>query len=512
VRGLLVFNGEIYNTGELVKELAADGIEVDGGSDTCVAGALLDRKGIRAVDQWNGMFALAWDDGETLWLARDPAGIKPLYYTDDAFASEIGPLLPPGPRTSPVALRRWLTFHVAYGDQTFFEGIRRVPPGGVVALPGPRLVRAGDPALAFSSPNPALEEERLRKVLARSVRDATPAEPFGVTLSGGLDSTLVAALAREGGRVTAYHGRVAEAGCDESPFARAAAAELGLPLVEVPITAEACLEALPKVVRALEEPVAGPGAVAQWLVAERASRDVRILLSGCGGDELFGGYARAAALVRETPPSGLEAYAPLFARARGLAPAARAYALLSRREETLFTRDFLDRHPAPRGEFEEAFAVGGLEPLAAAARAEISIVLPGLLHVEDRVAMAFGVETRVPLLDRRLLRCAARLPPEARVGPDGRPKALFRAAAAPHLPAAVRARRDKMGFPLPLARWFAGPWRAFARDTLLDRRTRERGMVDPHRAEAALSAAAPYDRGLYAALLLELWCRAFLDV
>ncbi len=510
-RGLLVFNGEIYNTGELAKELAAHGVEADESSDTRIAGALLDLKGIRAIDQWNGMFALAWDDGEVLWLARDPAGIKPLYYTGDAFASEIRPLLPPGPQTSPDALRRWLTFHVAYGEQTFFEGIRRVPPGGIVALPGPRVTRAGDPALVFSAPNPALDEARLRKVLVRSVRDARPGEPFGVTLSGGIDSTLVAALARDGGGATAYHGRVAEDGCDESPFARAAAAELGLPLVEVPITAEACLDALPKVVRALEEPVAGPGAVAQWLVAERASRDVRILLSGCGGDELFGGYARAAALVRESPPEGLEAHAPLFDRVRGLAPPARAFELLSRREGTLFTREFLDRHPAPRKEFEEAFAAGGLDPLAAAARAEISIILPGLLQVEDRVAMAFGVESRVPLLDRRLLRCAARLAPEARVGADGRPKALFRAAAAPHLPGVVRARRDKMGFPLPLAHWFRGPWRAFARETLLERRTRERGMVDPHRAEAALAAAAPYDRGLYAALLLELWCRAFLD-
>ncbi len=510
-RGLLVFNGEIYNLPELVKELAWHGHHVDGGSDTQVAGALLDRKGIRAIDQWNGMFALAWDDGETLWLARDPAGIKPLYYTENAFASEIRPLLPPSPLLSPVALRRWLTFHVAYGEETFFDGIRRVPPGGVVALPDPRVTRRGDPALVFSAPNPALDEARLRKVLERSVADALPEERFGVTLSGGVDSTLVAALAREGGRATAYHGRVAEAGCDESPFARAAAAEIGLPLVEVPITAAACLDALPKVVRALEEPVAGPGAVAQWLVAERAARDVRILLSGCGGDELFGGYARTVALLRDEPPEGLQAYAPLFARARGLPPATRAFELLSRREGSLFARDLLDRHPSPREEFEEAFAVGGLDPLAAAGRAEIAIVLPGLLQVEDRVSMAFGVESRVPLLDRRLLRCAARLAPEARVDAEGRPKALFRSAAAPHLPAAIRARRDKMGFPLPLALWLGGPWRPFAKDLLLDRRTRERGMVDPLRAEEALAAAAPYDRGLYAAILLELWCRAFLD-
>jgi asparagine synthase (glutamine-hydrolysing) len=511
-RGLLVFNGEIYNTGELVKDVAWHGIEVGGESDTEVVGALLDVYGIRAVDRLNGMYALAWDDGTQVWLARDPAGVKPLYYRGARFASEIAPLLDEGAAVHGPALGRWLAFHVAYGTETFFRDVYRVPAGGIVSLPEGRVVRAGDPALRFGEPNPALDEERLRKVLERAVRDATPAGRFGVCLSGGVDSSLVAALcARAGGEAVAYHGRVDAPGCDESAYARAAAEEIGLPLVEVPVTAEACLDAWPRVVAALEEPVAGPGSVAQWLVAERAAADVRVLLSGCGGDELFGGYARAAALVRDEPPAGLEAYAPLFRRVAGLAPAERAFALLDRSAPHVFARDFLAAHPAPAAEFLESFAIGRLDPLAAAARAEVSIVLPGLLQVEDRVTMRHGIEGRVPLLDRRLLRCAARLAPEARVARDGRVKALLRDAAAPHLPGAVRARTDKMGFPLPLGEWFAGPWRAFARDVLLDRRARERGMIDPGGVERALDRNGGYDRGLYAALALELWCRSFLD-
>ncbi|MCZ6786920.1 MAG: asparagine synthase-related protein, partial [Planctomycetota bacterium] len=121
------------------------------------------------------------------------------------------------------------------------------------------------------------------------------------------------------------------------------------------------------------------------------------------------------------------------------------------------------------------------------------------------------MEGRFPLLDKRLLKSAMRLAPEARVDADGRLKALLKDAAAPHLPETVRARRDKMGFPLPLGAWLRGAWSGFVRETLLDRRTRARGMIDPQGVEAALSEPDRYDRGLYAALSLELWHRTFLD-
>jgi asparagine synthase (glutamine-hydrolysing) len=265
------------------------------------------------------------------------------------------------------------------------------------------------------------------------------------------------------------------------------------------VTAEACREALPEVVRAMEEPAAGPGVLGQWIVARAAAREVRVLLSGCGGDELFGGYARAAALAFDDPPPGLEAYAPLFARARGLPPAARARALLDRRGDALFTRDFLAAHPPPE------------EGIGDAVAAEIAITLPALLHVEDRVTMAFGIEGRVPLLDRRLVRSAVRLPPEARVDARGRLKALLRDAAEPLLPEAVRARRDKMGFPLPIGEWCKGPWRDLVLDVCCGRRARERGVVDPGAVERAVEGGGRFDRGLFAALFLELWFRSFVD-
>lgn len=516
-RGWLVFNGEVYNSEELVLDLARHGIAVDGDSDTEIVAHLLEIYGLRAVDRLNGMFALAWADGERVHLARDPAGIKPLYYTDDAFSSEIAPLLDRAGRTlDRTALARWMTFHVAYGEETFFEGVRKVPPGGIVRLPDGELARRSAPGMVFTKPNPAINEDVVRKVLVRAIRDATPrGERFGVTLSGGVDSTLVAALAP--GDKIAFHGRVDAPGCDESEYARAAAEDLGIPLVEVPITAEACWEALPAVVRALGEPVAGPGSLAQYLVAQRASKDVRVLLTGCGGDELFGGYARTVALTRNEPPTGLEAYAPLFERVRGLTGAERAFALLDRRPGSLFRGPLLHgpllhgNATEPREAFIEAFDDGEIPEATAAARAEMLLVLPGLLQVEDRVTMAHSVEARVPLLDRRLLRVATRLAPEQRVDAAGSAKALFRAAAAPHLPSIVRNRRDKMGFPLPLQEWFAGPWREPVRDLLLDPRTLDRGLLDPALVKRALSGQDRYDRGLYSALLLETWCREFLD-
>jgi asparagine synthase (glutamine-hydrolysing) len=512
-KGTLVYNGEIYNTDELVKELDHHGVESDGQSDTAILGALLDIYGIKAVDRINGMYALAWDDGRSVWLARDAAGIKPLYYRADGdtflFASEIAPLLDDDRAVHGPALSRWLTFHHAYGTETFFRGVQRVPPGGILSLPELRFTRNADPALFFSTPNPALTTERLRKVLVRAGSDLSAPERAGIALSGGVDSSLVAALTK--GERIAFHGRVDARGCDESRYARAVAQDLGLPLVEIEITAQACRDAFPDVVRALEEPVAGPGALAQWLVAERAAQDVRILFSGCGGDELFGGYARTAALVRDEPPEGLEAYAPLFARVAGKPPAERAFALLDRRAPGLFQREFLEAHPPPYDAFIEAFGKGGLTPDAAAARLEVTLTLPALLHIEDRLAMAFGMEGRFPLLDKRLLKSAMRLAPEARVGADGRLKPLLKDAAAPHLPETVRARRDKMGFPLPLGEWLRGAWGGFVREVLTDRRTLARGMIDAQGVETALSQPDRYDRGLYAALSLELWHRTFLD-
>jgi asparagine synthase (glutamine-hydrolysing) len=496
-RGLLVFNGEIYNTRGLVKDLAWYGVHVDGRSDTQILGALLDQYGIRAVDRLNGMYAFAWDDGERVWLARDPVGVKPLYYREGAFASEITPLLTRPVRPFGPAIARWLSFHCAYGDETFFEGIRRVPPGGIVTLPDGKVHRRSSVTLAPAPPNPSLTGEMLRKVLTRAVRDATPEEPFGVTLSGGIDSTLVAALA-PGARL-AFHGRVAEEGCDESSYARAAAEALGLELREVLVNAETCREALPQVVRAMEEPAAGPGVLGQWIVAREAAREVRVLLSGCGADELFGGYARAAALDRDEPPPGLEAYAPLFARVRGLPAAARVRALLDRRDGALFTRAFLEAHPPPAEEIGDAL------------RAELLVTLPALLHVEDRVTMAFGIEGRVPFLDRRLVRSAVRLPEGARVDGSGRLKALLRDAAEPLLPDVVRARRDKMGFPLPIGAWCRGPWRDLVLDVCASRTARERGILDGNGIERALAGGGRFDRGLFAALFLELWFRSFVD-
>ncbi|HEU4395153.1 MAG TPA: asparagine synthase C-terminal domain-containing protein, partial [Planctomycetota bacterium] len=382
----------------------------------------------------------------------------------------------------------------------------------------------------------------LRAALGESVARCLRADrPSGVLLSGGLDSTAVAAAAASAGMpgLRAFHGYYDEGPeFDERPHARAAARALGLDLVEVPIGATDAAAALPAILRALEEPGGGPGAIGSWFVAREAARSVRVVLGGQGADELFSGYARhlavefgdalRRAVAGDAAP--LAAILPGLAPLGGYGPLLREVlggsALLPPAEEAAFRslfrggalagvlRDDLERDLAlfrARERFEAEFP----GPDAGSLRARLAdferrTLLPALLLVEDRTSMAHGIEARVPLLGRGVVDAALRAPPEARFAGGGL-KPLLRAAAAPSLPAATAGRTDKMGFPVPLARWARGPLRPFLRDLLVDGAERRRGWLRPGGAERLLEGGGVAGRGLWAMVSLELWHREFVD-
>jgi asparagine synthase (glutamine-hydrolysing) len=367
--------------------------------------------------------------------------------------------------------------------------------------------------------------------------------PLGAHLSGGVDSSLVSSLAAKqlGAPLHVFTGAFDVPGFDEREHARGVAQEIGAVSHETVMTPEDLADALPRAVRAMDEPMAGPGLLPQWHVSRLASQHVKVVLGGHGGDELFSGYVRHLVVrfelaleeamrggdtqtLRTLAPhlGALDGYAPLLRRhfAQGMfQPVPERYFALMHRGHGLDTaladglRAEFVSDPA-RERFLAAFTrlagdgASGVNGPADAARFDRRVFLPSLLEVEDRASMAWSIESRVPLLDRRVLAFVEACPDEVLLG-DGELKYLLRRAASPDLPAMARDRTTKMGFPVPLAAWARGPLRGFFRDLLCDTTARSRGLFDPAGVERVLSGDSVEARHLWALVNVELWHRSF---
>lgn len=475
-RTLVAVNGEIFNHREVFGTAA-------GGSDLAGIADLLENEGPAALRRLRGPFALAAADlrDGSLLLARDEIGVRPLFVREAGdsvlAASEIAPLLAEsgGPERDDAAWDFLVATHFWPADRTPWAGLAQVrpgtwrryrrAPGGIEASSGTWAFAGGEEDLA-----PALDE-------AFRLQAPCPLK-CAILLSGGLDSSAVLALLARAGRTPdlAAVGWFPGAGAafDERPMARAVARECGVPLLEVPIAPEAFAAAWPEVTRALGGPLAGPGAASQWILARAlAGEGVRVVYSGQGGDELFGGYERHRVLQQADlgqapdPAPGYEGLRP---------PDGRDLAghLLFRGAELLPHLD-----PGRRAAVAAAArSIPGPGPGRAdrVLSWECGVLLPGLLAVDDRTAAAFGMEGRVPLLDPVLARLARRIPLREK-SPPAAPRKLFRDLLGARLPEAARARRDKMGFPVPLDAWFRAPLRAWILDRLADPALREIGFL-----------------------------------
>jgi len=509
-----------------------------------------------------GPFALAVWDGRRrrLLLARDRLGQRPLLWWRGeaglAFASEASALLacPDVPRRLDAgALGTFLRFGYVPAPATGFEGIRSLPPAHYLVceasagrLDGPH--RWWDIPRGPAETGVSLREwgERVREALRDAVRERlTGGGPVGVLLSGGLDSSILATLAAEavGGPPRTFTARFEEAGWDESAHARAVADRLGAEHAEVPIPPE-CIEHLPALVRG-GVLLADSSALAVHHLARQVRREAAAALSGDGGDELFGGYPRHAALwMSERMPTVLRrALAPVgrwmpphpgrksrwnaarrFLSALDAPPLARHLAWRS-----LFATSDLEALLAP-GAAAEALAddplsrwgalLAGLADRPWTDRAmaiDLLDYLPGDgLAKVDAAATAHGLEVRSPMLDANVVELARRMPVSMkwrrRMGRPPEGKRVLRETFAGVLPPRV-ARRGKMGFGVPVSRWLAGPYADWMRQVLLDRGARTAPLLR-RRTVAQLIAdhtARHADHGerLWALLCLELWMRKF---
>ncbi|MES2521548.1 MAG: asparagine synthase (glutamine-hydrolyzing) [Gemmatimonadota bacterium] len=552
---VLIFNGEIYNFRELRDQLGRVGFRT--GSDTEVLLRAYLAWGEACLDRLRGMFSFAlWDPrSDLLFCARDRFGIKPFYHAEADgvfyFASEAKALLPFLPKvdTDVDGLRDYLTFQFCLKGRTLFEGVRELAPGHALTVQH-GTVRVRRYWQVWFAPDvsrrPAWMEERLAELIDEAVAMHTRADvPVGAYVSGGLDSSLVATLAaRHTGEMTAFTGRFDEgAAFDESHHARAVAEHAGMTLHERTITSRDFVDQIERVAWHLDYPVAGPGAFSQFMVAELASQHRKVVLGGQGGDEIFGGYARyliayfeqcIKAAIDGTMQDGrfvvtyesiipnltaLQQYKPLlqqFWKDGLFAPMDQRYFRLVNRALDLGDTVRWDRlgDATAFDAFADVFHgenVGRQSYFDLMTHFDSKTLLPALLHVEDRMSMAHGVESRVPLLDTSVVEFAATMPADVKFA-GGELKRVLRRVAAPVLPASVMARTDKMGFPTPLAEWSRGPAREFVLDILGSQAASTRPYIDNRRARMLVESEPRFGRSLWAVLSLELWHRQFHDV
>jgi asparagine synthase (glutamine-hydrolysing) len=532
----LVFNGEIYNYLELRDELRAKGHVFRTQTDTEVLLAGYREWGARCVDRFNGMWAFAiWDtQRRTLFASRDRLGIKPLYYRREgprlAFASEPWVLGSRAPNLD--AVRDYLEQgYLDQGDETFFAGVRRLPPAHSLEFgpDGLRLERYWRIEPAEPPPDAA---EAVRATFLDAVRLQLRADvPVGTCLSGGIDSSAIAvAVAHHGHErqktVTAFF---ADPGFDERPYAEAVVGRTGADAHWVTFTASDLTDNLAAIVQAQGEPFGSTSICAGWFVMREARRaGLTVMLDGQGGDELFAGYRgyfgyRLSDLLRAGRIGEAGAELRAFAQVNGSGWA--AVALVNphvperlrlavrarvRGSATLIAPD-LHARPSANGDAGFAFPdrLRRQQQLVLTRRG-----LPELLRYEDRNSMAHSLEARVPLLDHRLVELAFSLPGRELIH-RGETKSVLRRALTDLLPPEVRARRDKLGFVTPEARFFRAELGELADDVFSSRAFAERGFVDPGAARRRLDRhrSGSLDAGmeLWRALNLELWAQRFLD-
>jgi asparagine synthase (glutamine-hydrolysing) len=507
----LIANAEIYNYIELRDELrsAARPIAFSTQSDCELPLHLYRRHGLDFTQHLRGMHAIALHDpaARRLVLARDPFGIKPLYYTEStqgfAFASEPQALIEAG-LVAPKLLRRardeLIQMQFTTGRETIFAGINRVLPGETVIVCQGRIVeRRRRVALPEYGPVALGEDEalgRLDAVLADSVRMHQRSDvPFGLFLSGGIDSTaILAMMARLAERpVKAFTIGFDNGNTDERPAAREAARAVGAEHVEVTLGEADFWRLLPEIVSVVDDPAADYAILPTWMLARTAREaGIKVILSGEGGDELFAGYGRYRSVLRPWWAGGRRP------RVRGMLDD-----LGILRGEIAGWRDGIAAAEVHGG-------ARGRTPLQAAQAVDCTDWLPNDLLIKlDRCLMAHGAEGRTPYLDSELAALAFRLPDELKVR-RGLGKWLLRRWLAEHLPQAQPLAR-KRGFTVPAARWIAR--RAEAIGPLVARSAAVREICRPDAVEKLFAAAEQKRAGRAAWTLLfyALWHRRHIE-
>lgn len=480
----IIFNGEIYNYREAREWLVGKGHRFQTASDTEVILALYAELGERCVERMNGMFAFAiWDSGQqTLFLARDRMGVKPLYYavTPDAFvfASEIKSLFASGkvePRCREEALSEYLVFRQVAGQDTLFRDIKSLPPGCTMTVRGGqhRITRFWSPLPPADRPSLRFEEvvETLGRLLEDSVKLRLVSDvPVGTFCSGGIDSSLVTALASrlKGDGVNTFSIGFDDEDYDESRYARMASERYRTTHHQLNVGNDEFSDLFPRMVWHNDEPLDFANSVHIFALSRLAKQHVTVVLTGEGSDELFSGYPRyripGLAHRFRRVPAPLRSLAGLVTRDHRIRKLNR-FSAMPADDALLFNSSYVPAevasHLSPelpaldltfRRDRLAATTNLGLADSDRLSLLDQECFLVSILHRQDKMSMAAGIESRVPFMDYRLVEFANSVSGQHKIV-NGSGKAPVKAVARRHLPTEIVDRR-KSGFGVPLASWF----------------------------------------------------------
>ena len=555
----IVYNGEVYNHSESREKLTDLGHIFNNRSDTETILHLYDEYGRDCVEHMRGMFAFAiWDKfRDELFIARDRFGVKPLYYVHDSdgslfFASEIKSLIEAGavkPEINYQALPDQFANHGTSGDETLYQGVKRLLPGHTMVWKNGRIDIQEYWDLSFE-PKVELSDERYVKEWRELFREAVKLRlmadvPLGMFLSGGIDSSAIAAMMSRmvDGRIKTFSVGFDEPEANELEYARLVSTEFGTDHHEITITPHQFFEVLPKLVWHEDEPIGFIASVPLYFVSKLAAEHVKVVLTGEGSDETLAGYGRyKKALKLLSYGDKYESLAPAFLRGvvRG------GVATLPGPLNQKLTRTFLARGVDVESLFFDNFSVFSrsmqtdlfssstrsrihdLNPytrqnnwinaadaddtLDKLLYADTKTYLHELLMKQDQMSMAASIESRVPFLDHKLVEFTARMPRSMKLR-GGTTKWILREAMKGILPDEIIHRR-KMGFPVPVGKWLRGQYKHIIDEYVLSPRTMDRGIFNTDFLRALVArhdAGENHDERLWALVNFEIWQRRFMD-
>jgi len=562
----VVFNGEIYNHSEIRAQLEKRGHIYRTRSDTESLIHLYEEKGLTGVHELRGMFAYAvWDSTrKKVLLVRDRLGVKPLYYAfargDLVWASEIKAILRSGlviPRLRRQSLPEYLANGYTSGENTLFEGIKRLLPGHMLVWENGRIAVHGywhlPGGLSEGEDRPpdggsAAVVGEFRELFQESVRIRMMSDvPLGMFLSGGVDSSAIAAVmsAITDGPLKTFSVGFDDREANELHYARMISRLFGTEHHEVTVSPDRFFRALPHLVWHEDEPIAFPSSVPLYFVSKAASEHVKVVLTGEGSDELLGGYARYRKTLLNLKAGGMyekavpdifrnwirEAVRSGSGRSRTYHRLSRSFLCVGSDPEELFFDNFSVfakkdlpglLHSSVREEISsidpyriqmEYFRKNGSDFLNRMLHADIYTYLQELLMKQDQMSMAASIESRVPFLDHKLVEFAAVLPPGIKIR-NGTTKYLLKEAMKDILPDEIL-HRKKMGFPVPLQRWFRQGLCPQVDEYLLGARALARNLFNTDDVRRLLEGHREGIRDhaarIWSLLNLEIWHRIFID-